>query len=285
MRIADISNRTRLGIAACVLILGLGIGDLVRPTCGTSVPPVPFPDGQTPPVTYALTPYDFGVLVRAGREGPVGRIAALPSKGFPDGPVLTRTSQPTHRVMPGTQEKLSLTRLPGGWTQVNWGDSSAKRGSEGPLSLRSASVYLKRDGSRRSCTQVGIDRYRCSDKGWGFVGPNTLTISGRKETCVWAHPLKGATTLISYGSTDPAEFDDLHLWTALDDGVATAGGPVEITAHWGDARTDITHPAEPGWEKTPLNRPDAAASLELSVRAERVGQRHFCYRFSTGAPR
>jgi hypothetical protein len=283
VNISDMDTRRRIGIAICAAIVAVGLGDLLRPGCGDEVPAVPFPDGETPSVTYALTPYDFGALLKAGDAPPTTQIAAVPKTGFPDAPVLTRAETPADWVMPGTREALSLNRLPGGWTQVRWGNSETR--SSGPLSLRSAKVTLKRDGSPSRCTRVGIDRFRCSDAGWGFVGPNTLTVSGRKERCIWAHPLRGATTLVSYGEADPAAIEDLKIWTALDDGVAEAGGPVEVTVTWGEARTEIRHPPTQGWQRTTVNKPPAPASFEVRIRANQVGQRHFCYRLPTGGQR
>jgi hypothetical protein len=283
VNIAEMDTKRRAGIAICVVIVAVGLADLLRPGCSGGVPAVPFPDGETPRVTYALTPYDFGALLKAGDTPPKAQIAAVPTTGFPDAPVLTRGDAPADWVMPGTREALSLNRLPDGWTQVRWGHAETR--SSGPLALRSAQVTLKRDGSPSRCTRVGINRFRCSDAGWGFVGPNTLTVSGRKQRCIWAHPLRGATTIISYGDVDPASIEDLEIWTALDDGVAEAGGPVDVTVRWGGARSEIRHPPEQGWQKTSVKKPPAPATFELRIRANRVGQRHFCYRLPTGGKR
>ena len=284
MNDVEIDTKRRVALAACAVIIAVGLGDLVRPACGHTMPPVPFPDDEVPPVTYALTPYDVGSLLRA-REGRAdGRIGALPAQERPDAPVMTRVNNPTQWLMPGARDAVSLSRLPDGWTQVRWATASSP-GAKGPLALRNARVFLNRDGQRRRCTQVGIDRFRCSDRDWGFVGPNTLTISGRKQTCIWAHPLDGATTIISYGTLDPEATGGVDLWTALDDSVATSGGPVDISVRWGDATTDVHHAPQTGWKKTVVQRPDASATFEVTVRAEHVGRRHFCYRLPVGGGR
>ena len=150
-----------------------------------------------------------------------------------------------------------------------------------PAAVQRSGPYAALPGRRRDsrlCRSSGVGRFDCGDAGWMYVGSTEQVVGGRKERCVWAHPLpRGRRIEITYPPT--AQGAPLQLQTALSDrAVSGRGAPVMVEVRWGPLRRTIRHDDARGWRTTELAAPPAPAPLTLIVRADRTGRRHFCYK-------
>ena len=105
-----------------------------------------------------------------------------------------------------------------------------------------------------------------------------MQIQGERTRCIWAHPIKGATTHIRYPKLEAstAKPSARRARFALDDRAITKdGGPVKITWSLGQEGGEQLHPNKQGWSEIAL--PASAGALQLSISAADVGRRHFCF--------
>jgi hypothetical protein len=246
-----------------------------------------FPSGEIPPPeeknlqpVYGLTPVDLGLTAdalatRASRQGGEYLVAGFPGLDQLDGPVLTRLSAPRSRLTEATAEKLDSMST-GNWTRLFPGDDAS--GPTGP-SLTAARVSLETDGESRPCPRVGPARFACRKPGWAHVHRTDVRVRGNETSCIWSHPIENATTIIDFGRVAPTE-DGRRIETALDDRVAGEPGDVDVEITWGDRTIDHRHRSEKGWQRVSLPEADEPQRLTVAISAERVGRRHFCFRFT-----
>ena len=138
-----------------------------------------------------------------------------------------------------------------------------------------ARVSVTDAAGERACVLRG-GRHSCGAKGWQYVGDKEMKIAGKRERCVWAHPIAGATTSIHYPSVVSSEGAPRAIAFGLADKVSRKGGPVDVDVTFGGETTRHVHPARRGWTRFSLG--EGSGPLTLAISAEKTGQRHFCFR-------
>lgn len=284
---SDERPTTTRSVTALAMLLGLAIlsaAELFAPaSAGTDAPTDEVPDpasDQLQPV-YGLTAVDLGLLADGLRsrlaetDGGSYLVAAYPGLDHRDGPLLTRLNAPESRLPDGTAEKLDSIRV-GGWTRLFAGDDTSE--PAGPT-LTTARVSVEIDGETRTCPRVGPSRFACRQPGWAHVHRTDVRVRGNETPCIWSHPIENATTVIDFGRVSPTD-GGRRIETALDDNVAGEPGDVDVEITWGDQTLDHRHRSEKGWQRVSLPEADQPRPLTVAVSAERVGRRHFCFRFA-----
>ncbi len=112
---------------------------------------------------------------------------------------------------------------------------------------------------------------------WNFVGPRLLGVEGQGRSCLWAHPVTGATLSITFPAVPLGK--TLRVGHALADGAAGAPGgqPVALVVTAGGARAQLEHPNAPGFREDRLETPGAGnADVRLDITTPHDGARHFC---------
>ncbi|MDP2343193.1 MAG: hypothetical protein Q8O67_19705 [Deltaproteobacteria bacterium] len=116
---------------------------------------------------------------------------------------------------------------------------------------------------------------------WMTVGEDTLTIEGRGQRCMWAHPKTNHTLLIDYGVVD---VDVVTLSLALTDGAAANPTGAAVQARLlvgGDREQTVTVQRERGFHDVAIDaRGKHPVRLELTTKND--GQRHTCFKLRSG---
>lgn len=159
-------------------------------------------------------------------------------------------------------------------------------------------AVVNEDGTRRACDDWAFGRWVCGPDAWNYVGPTELSVRDRTQSCLWMHPLAGATLEVTWPDVPAGRVSGR---TALSDIAADneAAGAVRYSVHWGDEEVvDRAHPSARGWRRFSRvvgAQPDTlgdgmdgsgqgsgespgatVADLTLRVWADDVAQRHFC---------
>jgi hypothetical protein len=146
--------------------------------------------------------------------------------------------------------------------------------------LAGADVFVDVDGDRVPCPWVPAEQHHvCTGlPQWMKVGEESLTIAGKSERCIWAHPKTGATLVIDYGVVDVGKGVDVDV--ALSDVAADnrAGKGVEVDVAVGDAVGRVSVAGKRGFVRTRVAASVPEARLTLRLTTPNDGQRHLCYR-------
>ncbi len=144
-----------------------------------------------------------------------------------------------------------------------------------PLDPMAARVTVTDADGERACARRE-DRHQCGPKGWQYVGSKTMKVAGKREACVWAHPLGGTMTQVTYPSVRSTKREPLEVRFGLADRVSRKGGPVDVEVVFSGKTTSHTHTPHRGWSRVALG--EGSGPLSIRISAEKVGQRHFCFR-------
>lgn len=135
--------------------------------------------------------------------------------------------------------------------------------------LRTASV-----DADAPCAGYRMGRFRCGSPGWEWVGPATVVVQGKPETCLWMHPLDGRPLRVRFPSVPTGQITGRY---AFSDAAAQTpgGGPVDLSV-WVGAREALHRKvaSRKGW--APFRVAVAGEDLTFEVRAKKSGRRHFC---------
>lgn len=126
-------------------------------------------------------------------------------------------------------------------------------------------------------------RHVCRGLGpWMTVGPDTLAIAGKPETCTWSHPISGGRLIIDHGAVDLDA--GLVLQGALSDAAAdnARGAAVTYTLRLDDEERAITVHRRRGFERLEVPARAGRARVQLVVTTPHDGQRHTCHRLARG---
>ena len=152
--------------------------------------------------------------------------------------------------------------------------------------LARARVFVSGDDGEVACPwSPQRRRHVCAGlPEWMTVGEDTLTIAGRQQRCVWAHPKTDHTLVIDYGVVDVSAGVALSL--ALSDGAADnpTGAPVTARLIVGDREQTITAHRERGFHDVGINAIKGQAAVRLELTTQNDGQRHACFRIAAGEP-
>lgn len=214
-----------------------------------------------------------------------GRISLLPPwKPSPDEAsfvALARDSSRLPAVVHQTDAGDLIERPP--WVARGYGDVNPPARPPTLLdALSRAEVFIaKPEGEARPCAQWRAPSWHCGPKPWNRVGPETITIQGQPETCMWLHPSDEGELVIHWPAlAAPATLEGrigLSDQAAQTPGGAAIQFTVEVN---GELALKRTHPNKGGWSaiRAPVPAIDGEpqASLTLRVSAPRTGRRHFC---------
>lgn len=158
--------------------------------------------------------------------------------------------------------------------------SGADSANDDAFDLASADVYVDVDGDRVPCPWVPAEQHHvCTGlPQWMKVGEETLTIAGKSERCIWAHPKTNATLVIDYGVVDVGAGVDVDV--ALSDVAADnrAGKGVDVDVRVGEAVGRVSVGGKRGFVRTRVAASAPEAPLSLRLTTTNDGQRHLCYR-------
>mgnify|MGYP007022318343 CR=1 FL=1 len=187
-------------------------------------------------------------------------------------------------TLPPTEDPGPV-ELAGPWVARRQGQPRANR-SANPIDLMDllpeAHVEARpsTDGAPRKCDTWRFGRWFCGPKEWNHVGPETLTIDGKPQRCLWLHPLEREALTVSWPALPvPAT---LKGRIALSDQAAATrqGAPVHFEVEVAGQPTIVrTHPNKRGWSSFQADlkvtgAPDA--EVRITIKANNTGRRHFC---------
>lgn len=229
---------------------------------------------------HGLTASDLGLLAASGRRTERRLVVA----GFPGrrelaGPLLTRADSPKRILGDEAPPETMMASLGGGWRQIHL-EGSTPEGRIPRLSTAEVSIIDRETGEQRQCPRIGLQKFTCDDPGWAGVEYRRPKIGGDRERCIWAHPLKGRTIAVDFGPIAPLKNGPYRLRTGLRDRIASGGGPVDVAVRFGSEEIDFQHKSEKGWRVRELPEIEEPTPLRIEVSADRVGQRHFCFRIT-----
>ena len=266
-----------------VAIVGVGWAESMMLGADPRQTPLPDPSGDRDSAIrnlYGWTPVDVGLIAdalasRSGQRRYVVAGYAGPSRL--NGPLLTRRSSRQRGLAGDASVPLESRDVGGGWHQLtieNRDDRPRK-----PL-LSAAEVSVESEGERRLCPRLALERFACAPPGWSHVRRIDLSVGGREVSCIWSHPLEDRRIVIEFGRIEPrTDGKSYRLRTALADEVADepdrAGVDVDIQI--GDRRIAHGHRPEKGWQTSPPISAENGEHLTVTVAAEDVGRRHFCF--------
>lgn len=222
--------------------------------------PAERPTRTGPEPFSTLTPEDTVALMDA---------PAYVGPWLPGGPDAMTRSEASAAWLEGATVSDELAK---GWRVVS---PKPPEGARIVAGLEGATVTVTRGSKTTTCRRTGAS-HACGKAGWQAVEERTLTIGGKKETCVWAHPLDGAVLTVTLPHVSSTEDDPARLSTAIIDKVAMRGAPVKVDVTFADATLTHTHAARRrGFQSVEL--PPGDGPLRLAISAKNVGQRHFCF--------
>jgi hypothetical protein len=215
-----------------------------------------------------------------GQSHPHLMVMPYPGGDVPVTPILTRSSYLRRWLPPKHLEGFEVMTVAGGWYLLS---HSGARLEHVVPHIASARVELRdRNGRVTACEPYRNGRFQCGPAGWMHVGPRTQQIDGADEACIWAHPIEGKTTVITYPPTrvELADGTRLHVDMGILDRSIGSGAGVDVRVIHGEREVTHRHPDRRGWTTVAIEPGDESHPLTIEVWAERVGRRHFCYRLS-----
>jgi hypothetical protein len=154
--------------------------------------------------------------------------------------------------------------------------------------LDSSTLRVERDGRRRACDRPRSPAgFACPGEAeWVYAAPESLTIGGRRRTCIWAHPITDATVIFELPA--PPDVDgapappgppwELRLGAGLSDRAVMMkdGAPVHLRVEQaGKVRGRLRIPNRSGW-RTATVPLDAETPVEVRIDTRFDGMRHHC---------
>ncbi|MBI1948271.1 MAG: hypothetical protein HYS27_21465 [Deltaproteobacteria bacterium] len=164
------------------------------------------------------------------------------------------------------------------------GDAGTRDLSDG---LAAAEVEVVRGAAVTRCSWSPVERrHRCPGMPeWVHVGVEELPVNGRAQRCTWAHPITDATLVVRFPAV-PLQ-GALTLELALTDGAAdnAALAPVRaaLLVDGAPALELLQRPGRRGFTRGTAAAGARDAQVELRLTTPNDGQRHTCFRLTTGA--
>ena len=274
--------KTVVVAALWLAIVGLGVAEWTMPEAARLETPLPDPSGEAQSVRnlYGWTAVDVGLIagaLAARTDEHRYIVAGYPGPERLNGPLLTRTTASQRNLAGTAADTLEARDVGAGWQQLTIAEQPDRPRT--PL-LSAAEVSVERDGERRLCPRLALERFACAPPGWSHVRRIDLTVGGRDVSCIWSHPLEDRTIVLDFGRIEARpDAGPYRLRTALDDKVAEEPGraAVDVDIRLGDRTIDHRHRPKKGWQTSPPIAVEGAAPLTVTVSADEVGRRHFCF--------
>jgi hypothetical protein len=149
--------------------------------------------------------------------------------------------------------------------------------------LEKAEVWIERsNGEILTCPKTNEGIFRCSEKGWNYVGRTETRVGGAIRRCVWAHPTEKGPLHI--------QFQDVLFGSRLEGAHGLADGSFGRKKRHGSTKIDVLVngesigrlkvPTEKGWHPWELDTSGVdgeTGTLEWIVSATRTGKQHYCF--------
>lgn len=183
------------------------------------------------------------------------------------------------------ENSSAIEEVQGGMRITTWirsgggGASGPETGSIELLEvLDSARVFVRSDTAERECVRA-FGRFRCGPEDWIWVGPSTVRMQNRDETCIWMHPTAEGTLVLNWDSLP--RMGVVRGRAGVSDQAAETGREAIISlavALDGSAALQEEFRFERGMQSWRLDVPDGAPTMQLrlEVSANDTGMAHFC---------
>lgn len=243
---------------------------------------------QAPPVEHdftTLTPLDFISIPPAAAAHHLG--LHHPSSVTANEPVLTRQAEPDEWLH--DTRDLQRRGLSAVWQELSF---PSRRRLPSLLGARVATAPISQPEESRPCKRLAPDHFSCDEPSWAAVQTREVLVDGEKTSCIWAHPIKGRVTSITYPDVavpqEEAEKEKLLLLeVAFHDHVTKdPARSIPITITHGTQRARHTARSNrKGWQTFPvkLSADGVSHPLVLTIEASQPGRHQLCYRFETKA--
>lgn len=235
---------------------------------------------------------DAVAAIRAANIGPPSSAvttALSPRHGDPLPPLVALVDDAAPPLPRALRARRTSERVLGAVRVVSFEAAATERAAR-DLSdaLAFAEVSVERaDATVRCAWSPMARRHVCPDlPEWMHVGVEELRIGGRPQRCTWAHPMNDAVVVVRFPSLHLTGALTLEL--ALTDGAADNAGLAPVRA-----AVLVDERAVLELEKPPGSRgfvratsPTGAtrdAAVEIRVTTPSDGQRHACFRLTSGA--
>jgi hypothetical protein len=129
------------------------------------------------------------------------------------------------------------------------------------------------------------ERHTCPElPEWMYVGAQALPVGGKSERCAWAHPITGGELSIAFPASNARA--PLLLSLALTDTAADNKTGAEVTAALFADDVEIarlSRQGQRGFARTRIERiPEDTQHVRVVITAQNDGQRHTCFRLTSG---
>jgi len=140
------------------------------------------------------------------------------------------------------------------------------------------------DGRSDDCPWVGLTRrHQCPGPAWNNVRKTKQRADGERRTCLWVHPVRGATMVLRWRPGRRVSYAQLVAGFSDHAARSRAGAPAHIAVRWGDTPAgELAVPNRRGWRRLDLDgRPPSEPAgaplvLEISLGPGSPGARHLC---------
>ena len=234
---------------------------------------------EAPPLEQdftTLTPHDFVSLPQGEHPHHLG----LHDPGSPTSgaPILTDAISPK-AWLPDT-EGISRTELSKRWYELSFPD---RQNLPSLLQATVTTAPIAKPDETRPCPRLSPGHFSCDKPSWAAVQSREVLVNGEKVSCIWAHPLQGRITTITYPDIASTGATPLSLEVAFHDNVTKdPARSIPITLTHGTQRArHIARSNKKGWQIFPveLMKEDTSHPLVLTLQANQPGRHQLCYRF------
>ena len=135
------------------------------------------------------------------------------------------------------------------------------------------------DGTERICSPFVFGRSTCGTNAWEYVGVEQVKVSGRNETCIWAHPIPASILRISF-PLPPAPGLLVGRAGFADSGVGPgrAGAVTVRVSVAGEQVAELRRERIPGFGTLRGELPERSTPGRILVDVEgSTGAAHFCF--------
>lgn len=227
-----------------------------------------------------LTPRDLLSIPQGGQPHHMGLYN--PASITSSAPVLTSSPEP-ERWLQDTRgmERHTISQ--------QWLELSFPERKNLPSLLRASVSTAPTSSPEKTtpCKRLAPDHFSCDRPSWAAVQPREVLVNAEKTSCIWAHPLQGKITTITYPDIAPPRDANtqLMLEVAFHDHVTKDPArsiPISLT-HGTQRARHVARSNKMGWQTFPvkLSEDGSPHPLVLTIQANQPGRHQLCYRFQT----
>ena len=149
--------------------------------------------------------------------------------------------------------------------------------------IEKAQVMTEKGGKKTPCRyDRGRARWICGNQGWEHVSRTTLPIGGLPRQCIWAHPIPGTTTIVSFNAKRTGR--TIVIGSAFADRASNdrkPGWEMDIAVEVNGIKIgQYKRTRRKGWQRRPFNLPPRLGKqvrITVKLSAKQTGAAHFCF--------